>query len=71
MIDLLFKIAFCSGLVPALVKLIEKHNARNFQKHSCEEFICDMNKKSCNHGELDEMEGKEDSSPKESDSSGN
>ena len=29
-----------------------------------------MNKKSCNHGELDEMEGKEDSSPKESDSSG-
>ena len=23
--------------------LIEKHNSRNYYKHSCEEFICDMN----------------------------
>ena len=43
-----------AGLVPALVKLIEAHNTKNFKKHSCEEFICDMNKESC---EIEELQG--------------
>ena len=57
-----FKVLQHAGLVPALVKLIEAHNTKNFMKHSCEEFICDMNKQSCEIEELqDNFVGKEDS----------
>ena len=31
------------GLVPALVNIIEEFNQKNYSKHSCEQFICDIN----------------------------
>ena len=60
--DLSLKVLQHAGLVPALVKLIETHNTKNFMKHSCEEFICDMNKQSCEIEKLQgDCVGKEDS----------
>ena len=42
--DLSLKVLQHAGLVPALVKLIEAHNAKTYNRHSCEEYICDMDK---------------------------
>ena len=53
------------------MKLIEAHNTKNFKKHSCEEFICDMNKESCEIEELQgDCVGKEDSEQRDSELQG-
>merc|ERR1711971_941785 len=49
-----------AGLVPALVMLIEKHNSRNYYKHSCEEFICDMNQKLSDDEDVGDHPGDKD-----------
>ena len=40
--DLSLKVLQHSGLVPALVKILDDYNGKNYHQHSCEEFICDL-----------------------------
>ena len=41
--DLSLKVMQHVGLVPALVSTLEEYNNQNYVRHTCEEYICDMN----------------------------
>ena len=41
--DLSLKVMQHVGLVPALVRMLEEYHEQKYVKHSCEEYICDIN----------------------------